>query len=222
MPEIADGDRDEAYRVGPLTPELRRPAPELGPKATRTRNRILAAAKELYLARGYNGVSVGDIAEAGNVSPASFYTYFGSQRDVFVMLGIDCYHAMDQAVSDFVAMMPDWTDEKLDEWILGYMRFMNEHGVFVGAWAEAAYDDDELRESALGSELREARRLGTAVMKVSGYQGDPIGLGLSVLALLERFWYFWKVFGVPMAEEDVLRTLRHALSALLVSPGRPL
>ena len=216
----AVGDGDEIYQRGPLKPELRRPAAELGPRATRTRNRILAAAKALYLERGYNGVSVGDIAEACNISPANFYTYFGSQRDVFIMLGIDCYHAMDRAVSDFVAMMPDWTDEKLEQWILSFMGFMNEHGVFVGAWAEAAYNDEELRSSAMGSELREARRLGKAIMKVSGYDGDAVSLGLSLLAMLERFWYFWRVFGIPMEESQVLQTLRHALSALLLSPGR--
>ena len=198
-----------------LQPELRHPAPEMGRRAIRTRNLILVTAKQLYLERGYNGASISDITKACGISNASFYTYFGSKRDVFLVLGADCFKAMDHVLSDFVKLVEDWSEVTLEAWVLDYMTFMDEHGGFIGAWAEASYNDAELKASAQASEIHEARRVGRAVKNVSGYDGDSVSLGLAVLGLLDRFWYVWHVYGFPVERDDALKTLTHALAALL-------
>jgi len=50
-----------------------------------TRQQILAAAEDLFLAKGYKGVSMKDIAEAVQVKPAALYYHFPSgKEEVFV------------------------------------------------------------------------------------------------------------------------------------------
>ena len=49
-----------------------------------TRRRILAAADDLFSARGYEGVTVRDIAAAANADPALVIRYFKSKVDLFV------------------------------------------------------------------------------------------------------------------------------------------
>ncbi|WP_194815233.1 TetR/AcrR family transcriptional regulator [Nocardia sp. XZ_19_385] len=46
------------------------------------RGALVASARALILARGYHGVSAADIAEHAGLSHGSFYTYFGSRREI--------------------------------------------------------------------------------------------------------------------------------------------
>ena len=51
-----------------------------------TRRRILAAAGELFSARGYEGVTIRDIAAAADADPALVIRYFTSKNDLFVLV----------------------------------------------------------------------------------------------------------------------------------------
>lgn len=56
------------------------------PKGTRPRNRralILAAATELFHARGYDQVSMNDVASAVNVRPSALYRHFSGKPQMF-------------------------------------------------------------------------------------------------------------------------------------------
>ena len=52
-----------------LTGEVRSPAKTMGPRALRTSGLIKECAREVFLAKGYFGTSVEEIAEAAGVSP---------------------------------------------------------------------------------------------------------------------------------------------------------
>ncbi|MFB4320169.1 TetR family transcriptional regulator [Actinomadura sp. 21ATH] len=56
----------------------RRPGP------TETREAILAAARELFAAKGYDGASLRAIARAAGVDPALVHHFFGNKEGVFV------------------------------------------------------------------------------------------------------------------------------------------
>ena len=59
-------------------------APEATPKrADARRAAIRAAAVEQFLARGYSGTSMANIAEAAGVSRPAVYQYFSDKDDVF-------------------------------------------------------------------------------------------------------------------------------------------
>ncbi len=49
----------------------------------RTRRRILKAARRLFSARGYHGVSITDLAGAARVNRAVLYYYFKDKRDLY-------------------------------------------------------------------------------------------------------------------------------------------
>jgi AcrR family transcriptional regulator len=51
-------------------------------KRQQARQRIIEAARELFLERGYDGVSVGDIAERAEVGRTTFFRYFGDKQEV--------------------------------------------------------------------------------------------------------------------------------------------
>jgi AcrR family transcriptional regulator len=51
-------------------------------KRRQARQRIIQAAQELFLARGFDGVSVGDIAERAEVGRTTFFRHFGDKQEV--------------------------------------------------------------------------------------------------------------------------------------------
>ncbi|MGW3352912.1 TetR/AcrR family transcriptional regulator [Nonomuraea rubra] len=70
----------------------------------RQRNRLAAihvimdTAMDLFDERGYNAVTIDEIAAASGVSPRTFYRYFGTKEglfttDPFAMVGLDLYSA---------------------------------------------------------------------------------------------------------------------------------
>jgi AcrR family transcriptional regulator len=51
-------------------------------KKQRTRERIVEAAFELFAERGFDGTTIADIAEAAEIAPRTFFSYFPSKDDV--------------------------------------------------------------------------------------------------------------------------------------------
>ena len=58
------------------------PVPLVERKQRQARQRIIEAARELFLERGFDGVSVGDIAERAEVGRTTFFRYFGDKQEV--------------------------------------------------------------------------------------------------------------------------------------------
>ena len=129
-----------------LTGEVRSPAKTMGPRALRTSGLIKERAREVFLAKGYYGTSVEEIAEAAGVSRASFYTYFPSKRDLLYSLGTDTYSALDGTSNEMRALEPTWSNDDVYEIVRIYLRFLEEHGAFMLVWSQATYGDERARQ----------------------------------------------------------------------------
>jgi AcrR family transcriptional regulator len=62
-------------------------------KKQRTRERIIDAAFELFGERGFEGTTIAHIAEAADIAPRTFFSYFPSKDDV-VFHDFEASHAM--------------------------------------------------------------------------------------------------------------------------------
>jgi AcrR family transcriptional regulator len=62
-------------------------------KKQRTRERIVEAAFELFDERGFDGTTIADIADAAEIAPRTFFSYFPSKDDV-VFHDFEATHAM--------------------------------------------------------------------------------------------------------------------------------
>jgi AcrR family transcriptional regulator len=59
---------------------------------------ILSAARDLFVAEGYQSVSIRKIAERIEYSPAAIYSYFPSKDDIFLALAAEGFHRLDEKV----------------------------------------------------------------------------------------------------------------------------
>jgi len=67
-------------------------------KKLQTRQAIVVSALRLFSERGYRAVTVADIADAANVSPRTFFSYFPSKEDLLL---VDADARMEEALDAF-------------------------------------------------------------------------------------------------------------------------
>jgi AcrR family transcriptional regulator len=89
------------------------------------REKILDAARELFLAEGFRHVSMRKIADRIEYSPAAIYSYFPSRDDIFVALFEEGFGLMEAAPGGPSAGMDPL--EALRALFLGYYRFARQH-----------------------------------------------------------------------------------------------
>src|SRR3954452_1441143 len=65
------------------------PALPCGATESAKRRQILEGAREVFLARGFDGASMGEIAKAAGVSKGTLYVYFDSKEKLFEALTIE-------------------------------------------------------------------------------------------------------------------------------------
>jgi AcrR family transcriptional regulator len=92
-------------------------------KKQRTREQIIEAAMTLFAERGYHATTIADIAEAADVAPRTFFSYFPSKEAVV-------FHNVDRDMDALAAALRNrlpgetafdalrrWTDAMFDEWM---------------------------------------------------------------------------------------------------------
>jgi AcrR family transcriptional regulator len=193
------------------------PAVDVGTKGLRTKSRILDEAKRLMLEKGYDGTTISDITEASGIRRASFYTYFTSKQDVLLAIGHDAEEAGKIAAEGLRRLSNESSIEDVALWVDEYFAFWDEHGSFVHAAIQAAYTNPELREWSENAEMVGARILGQALLKLRGGRRipgvDPLIQGLAILAMMERFWYHWRVAGAPIKQSAVAHSIAQLIWA---------
>jgi AcrR family transcriptional regulator len=201
--------------------EFRSPAKTMGPRALRTSGLIKERAREVFLAKGYFGTSVEEIAESAGVSRASFYTYFPSKRDLLYFLGTDTYAALDTTLTEMRRLEENWAPDDVYEIIRIYLRFLEQHGAFMLVWSQATYGDEALAKAGVRTRLANARRFGQMLQRIAGEEAepddDPARFGLAILVMVDRYWSYWRVNGFPFSEEEVVHTLGDILAAFITS-----
>jgi AcrR family transcriptional regulator len=191
-------------------------AEELGPRAARTRMRILAASRELFLKHGYDGTRIGQITAECGISRAGFYTYFRDKREIFNALGVAAYRAVLNAIAAWDDLPRPASREDLANWVVGYFAIMDEHGPFIFSASQSAPADAQTQADAQRMQMRTAWALGTRLQGRQRVPSDtPDTLGLAALALLDRSWFFSRSASLPVSDRDMVHTVAAWLAAIL-------
>src|SRR5438309_3452153 len=69
-------------------------------KKLRTRQALIAAAMQLHREKGFDGVTVAEIARLADVSTRTFFGYFETKEDVFLGRGDDRLERLVQAIKE--------------------------------------------------------------------------------------------------------------------------
>jgi AcrR family transcriptional regulator len=87
---------------------------------------ILAEACRLFAARGFNGTSIRDIANAVGITNAGLYHYFADKNDLFARLVIDVIEKQCSFTEERINATASAT-EKLKAYMIAYADFFEQH-----------------------------------------------------------------------------------------------
>lgn len=200
-----------------LAGETRMPASTMGTRALRTSQLILDKAREVFLAKGYFGTNVEDIAEAAGVSRASFYTYYPSKRDVLLKVGDGGFEATQIRLDEMTEVALAGGDAVVERLVEMYLELLDSDGAFAAVWAQATLQDDELRKAGTRAQLHNARRLGE-VLRIVGWdpgEGDPAKSALALQLMMDRYWFVSQIGGLRSSRAEAVAILSSIIRATL-------
>ncbi|PJE17146.1 TetR/AcrR family transcriptional regulator [Mycobacterium sp.] len=125
------------------------PRPERGTRPANRRDLILEAATELFCARGYEHVAVGDIAEAVAVGPSALYRHFSSKQELLEELVFNGLESFTAVVSGMA-----FTDAEQSLLDLAELAVTSRHiGILVEREARHLSGDTQTRLRAASQDL---------------------------------------------------------------------
>lgn len=189
---------------------------ELGPKAERTRARLLEAAREVFAERDYFATSAADIAERAGVSLGTFYQYFTDLNGIVTVL------AGEQVIEMLSQHVNEWDPRTgrlgLRRVLLAFLRGYFANVAFYRLWEQVTAVDPRIAEirrrfwAAYKHEIEKSLEAGMA----AGTVRTDIPAGETARALthmIERYCYDAAIFDPPPAgasaedAADLLTTL---------------
>lgn len=193
------------------------PAPTMGRRAQRTSALIAEKAREVFLAKGYFGTSIDDIAEAAQVSRASFYTYYPSKRDLLVRIGNETYRAMNAILDEMAKIADEGHDDAIERIVSLYLELLEKDGAFLLVWGQAGFGDEELRRAGMRAKMATSRRLAEIFEKLGRVPAgqDPALVSLAFEVMIDRIWYYYRYADLPATWDEVVATVTAIVSATL-------
>lgn len=188
-------------------------------KSDRTRESILDAARIAFARRGFSGVTIRDITDLAQINRASFYYYFPDKTELFIELGTATYREALHVVESFGDLDPPPAQSAVQGWVGSYFSYLDRNGAFVIRSADDAPQDPKFRAAVTRAHGRTAAALGECIAKLSSRppEAEPIALGLSVMAMLDRSWLMVQHNKISSASRDgVVLALSEMIARLLI------
>jgi AcrR family transcriptional regulator len=131
--EASRGSRREGDRLRPL-----------GPKATRTREAIIAAGIDVFCQEGYRASSVGAVHERAGVSLGTFYQYFRDKTDLITTIVAEA--VITSASRIFPGFDPERGEDGAAAVVRGFVRHYAATADFQRVWEEVTHLEPAVAE----------------------------------------------------------------------------
>lgn len=179
-------------------------------KKAKTRAAIQEQALRLFQARGYDATTVEQIAEAAEVSPSTFFRYFGSKEDVIL------YDAMDPIIlAAFIAQPEELTPlQAIRKTVVETFGALTAEQMAESlVRARLMYSEPELRSAVILDTIRTGQLFGDAIAERVGRRPDDFELRVFVGALMGAMMAAF----LPMIEgrsDELIESMDRALAML--------
>ena len=158
--------------------------------------RLLAAGRAEFAERGFEAVTVDDIARRADTSHGTFYLYFANKDDFFGLLAQEALQAMDKITDEFPVVTRGAAGRAaLRRWVRAFCDTYQAHAAVIRILSQADVVGRGVWEDGLKHLLRLAdvvslgMTAGTRSRGASASAGRPHLTALACLMMLERVNY---------------------------------
>jgi AcrR family transcriptional regulator len=211
-------DADAGARVPDSESDLRSHGEEREPLTGKaaTQERILVAATDLFLTRGYETTTIAQVAEQASVSRATVFWHFSDKESLFR----ECFNRICEPfrislARDFSSLPPE---KRLEEQVELYQSFVAEHRADVEGFVRWAMEHTSFRDWLIRTLLDLHQRFGgvltESIAEIVPPQHDPHAIAMSVLILLDGGLLLSYFDGSPRFSETRQRSVRAVLEMI--------
>jgi AcrR family transcriptional regulator len=152
-----------------------------------TQERILVAATDLFLTRGYETTTIAQVAEQASVSRATVFWHFSDKESLFR----ECFNRICEPfrvslARDFSSLPPE---KRLEEQVELYQSFVAEHRADVEGFVRWAMEHTSFRDWLIRTLFDLHQRFGgvltESIAEIVPPHHDPHAIAMSVLILLD-------------------------------------
>ncbi len=158
--------------------------------------RLLAAGRAEFDERGFEAVTVDDIARRADASHGTFYLYFANKDDFFGLLAQEALQAMDRITDEFPVVTPNAAGRAaLRGWVRAFCDTYQAHAAVIRILSQADVVGRGVWEDGLKHRLRLADVVGLGMTAGTGGRGTGASAcrahlnALACLMMLERVNY---------------------------------
>ena len=210
-------------------PTAKRTTTSPGPrsrKGARTRERLVAAAKEVFEEDGFLEARISDIARRAGVAHGSFYYYFDSKEEVFREVAAAVDEHLSAPLTDVVlapSSMP--AAERLREAIRRHFESYQQEARILGVIEEVSRYDDEVASVRRAGQRRDAAQIAESIRSrqrrgLTDPALDPDVVANALGALTLHFDEAWLVEGTVSCSLDEAADQISRLVANILAPLR--
>lgn len=189
-------------------------------KSERTREKLLRAAETLFIERGYDGVSINDIAVEASTTKGHIYYYFENKQELFDSILEEYFTKQTEAMMKAVEAKGDLRVE-IHAVVDAYLDFIDMNPGFPRlVQREVCSRTNNMSQIAAG--LEPMFRWGTAVLKDLLPEDGPLSsrhFFVDVMAIALNYYTYspllQELWGYdPMAEQALAERRRHVHGVL--------
>src|SRR5260221_14542438 len=126
----------------------------IGEQGERTRVKLLEAARQVFLERGYAATRVDDVTRKAGTSHGAFYLYFANKQDVLEALAVETADHMYALADELEGIeVGEAGYQQMRAWVARFVDQYERHSPVVNAWITAEIEDnsfDHLGRDVLG------------------------------------------------------------------------
>lgn len=163
----------------------------------RTRERIVDAARELFVTSGYSSVRVDDIAAAVGCSRATFYLHFTGKTEVLRAIAAQgTLASVRMLYQDLDQVLTTGSRTEFGAWTNRAITWFAENKDLLPAWDEATALEPQFRDLAREGIMTLADNMPAYLSRWPRDRHDEARLRIELLiAQLERFFTRWAMQG---------------------------
>ncbi|MFE0106192.1 TetR/AcrR family transcriptional regulator [Streptomyces sp. NPDC059009] len=193
----------EGGQKQPITPRSAR--------GVRTRNALVAAAREVFERDGYLDARITDISQAAHVASGSFYTYFNSKEEIFQAL---VEQVQEEMLHPHVRERTGITDPRrlIDAANREYLRAYKKNARLMALFEQVAQVDEQFKALRIERGNAFARRNAKLIrtLQENGQADaslDPLITAHALSVMVSRMAYLVFVLGQRIPFEKLVTTL---------------
>ncbi len=179
-----------------------RPSAPRSQKGARTRERLLAAAKEIFEEDGFLEARISDIAERAGLSHGSFYHYFDSKEEAFREIAESVEEQL-SAPMEGVILDPESRaapPERIREALRRHLESYRREAKIIGVIEQMSRYDKHVNELRMARQERYSKQVADSIRALQDHgladpELDPRIAAAALGAMTSRFPEMWLVQG---------------------------